>query len=61
MGLGDMAGEVQMKILAVLYMLQCPVCEPTLVATYFTPDGPAICQATAVAQTATEHKEYYCE
>lgn len=50
-----------MTILAMLYVLHCPVCEPLPVAAYFTPDAMEICQATAYAQNATEKGEYYCE
>ena len=50
-----------MKIIAMLYVMHCPICQPVPVAAYFTPDAKVICQATAAAQNATEEGEYYCE
>lgn len=50
-----------MKILAMLYVIAFPGAQPEPVAAYFTQEGIAICQATAVAQNAIERKEYFCE
>lgn len=50
-----------MKILAMLYVMHCPICQPVPVAAYFTQDAQVICQATAAAQNATEKEDYYCE
>lgn len=54
-------GGSKMKILAMLYVMHCPICQPEPVAAYFTPDAMVICNATAAAQNATEEGEYYCE
>jgi hypothetical protein len=56
---------MQMTVVAILYALGCPTCEPVLMAVCTTDAGPSICQSTAdamnvQAEQATDPR-FYCD
>lgn len=53
---------MQMTVVAILYALACPTCEPVLMAVYTTDAGPSICQSTAKALNAEgTDPRFYCD
>lgn len=56
---------MQMTVVAILYALACPTCEPVLMAVYTTDAGQSICQSTAHAMNAEAKQptepRFYCD
>ena len=53
------------KVVAILYALACPTCEPELQAVYVTDAGSSICQSTAdslnAERTLPTDPRFYCD